>query len=227
MCGLGLILYLGVIIQQVGIKYTTVTNASFLTALYVPLVPVFALILWRRPPHWVIWPSATGCLVGTYFLSGGDLAALNIGDIWVIGSALFWALHVLFIGRVVSKTQQPVLLATVQFAICAILATAAAFVLESPDLTSLELAMDGILYAGLVSVGVGFTLQVVAQRHTPPADTAILLSMEAVFAAAAGAWFLDERLPALGLAGAGLILASVLAAELLPLMRKKRRLHRA
>ena len=215
-------LFMGSILQQIGIIYTTVTNASFLTALYVPLVPMLALIILRRAPHWVTWPSAFGCLVGTYFLSGGNLAALNLGDLWVISSAFFWAGHVLFVGRTVQKTGQPILLAGVQFTICTLLAGIAAFVAEDPDLEGIMLAYQGILYAGIVSVGVGFSLQVVGQRHATPAAAAILLSMEAVFAAMAGAWFLGERLDGWGMAGVSLILLSVLAAELLPLIRRPR-----
>ncbi|RED51224.1 DMT family transporter [Aestuariispira insulae] len=221
MVAAGCFLFLGSILQQIGIIYTTVTNASFLTALYVPLVPVLALVVLRRLPHWVTWPSAFGCLVGTYFLSGGDLAALNIGDLWVIASACFWAGHVLTVGFTVQKTGQPILLAGVQFTTCTLLATIAAFALEDPNWQGIMMTYQGILYAGIVSVGIGFSLQVVGQRHATPAAAAILLSMEAVFAAIAGAWFLGERLDAWGMAGVSLILFSVLAAELLPLLRRQ------
>lgn len=218
----GAALFTGALLQQIGIIHTTVTNAGFLTALYVPTVPLLALLAFRKFPHWSVWPSALGCLIGTYFLSGGGDIDIQAGDWWVIASALFWALHVLFVGIMVKRTGMPVTLACTQFFACAALGWGWAFGTEAVTLAALSDGFYGILYAGVLSVGIGFTLQVVGQGHTEPADAAIILSMETVFAAIGGAIFLQERLAPVELMGCALILACVLTVELMPLMRRRR-----
>lgn len=217
-------LFTGAILQQIGIIHTTVTNAGFLTALYVPTVPLLAMILFRKAPHWAVWPAAFGCLGGTYLLSGGGGEInLQVGDLWVISSAFFWAWHVVLVGVVAARSRAPLCLATIQFFTASALGWICAFVTEDVTLTALMDASLGIAYAGFLSVGVGFTLQVIGQRHTEPADAAILLSMEAVFAAVAGAIFLAERLAPVELIGCAIILACVLAVEVLPLLWRRRK----
>ena len=101
--GLGVLLCFGAAFQQIGIVSTTVTNAGFFTALYVPLVPVIGWLLFRTLPHWSVWPASGACIAGTWLLGGGELSALNTGDFWVLASTLFWAAHVLFVGRVAAE----------------------------------------------------------------------------------------------------------------------------
>lgn len=214
----GSMLFLGASLQQFGIFFTSVSNAGFLTALYVPLVPILAYVLLKRRFHWTVWPSAAACLIGTYIMSGTGPIRLQVGDFWVIGSAFFWAAHVLCVGHIAGRTGAPILVAMVQFFTCAVLALITGLVIEHPELSHYNGALFGILWGGLMSVGLGFTLQVVGQRFTNPADAAIILSMETVFAAFGGFLFLGERLTVLQLSGAGLILAGVLAVELLPMM---------
>lgn len=214
--GLGALLFGGAIFQQIGMLTTTVTNAGFLTALYVPLVPLLAWIVHRQRPHLSVWPAAFGSFVGTFLLSGGQFAALTAGDLWVIASAVFWAAHVLWVGRVAAKKGAPILVAFTQFLICGLLASGAALFGESLSASGLHAALPAILYGGLLSVGVGFTLQVLAQRHTRAADAAILLSSETLFAALAGALYLGERLDAVQIGGCLLIFACILAVQLVP-----------
>lgn len=219
----GVMLFLGTVTQQIGIIGTSVTNAGFLTALYVPLVPVLALVLFRKAPHWAVWPGVLGCTAGTWFLNGGRLDGFSDGDLWVIGGALFWALHVICVGTFVGRSDRPIGLACVQFLTVGVLGTAAALAIEAPTWAALSGATFEILYAGLLSVGVGYTLQVVGQRGAHPADAALILSSEMVFAALAAAIVLGERLtPAQG-AGAALILCSIIAVEILPFLRKATR----
>lgn len=222
----GAMLFLGASLQQFGIFFTTVTNAGFLTAVYVPLVPFLALVLLKKKVHWSVWPSAMACLVGTYIMSGAGGIALKVGDLWVLGSAFFWAAHVLCVGTMASRTGAPIVVAMVQFFSCAILAGISGLIIEQPQLVHYNGAMFGILWGGLMSVGLGFTLQVVGQRYTNPADAAIILSTETVFAAIGGFIFLGERLTTLQLSGAVMIFISVLAVELLPMtfIGKARRL---
>lgn len=213
---LGVCLFVGALLQQIGIAYTTVSNAGFLTALYVPLTPLIALVFLRQVPHWVVWPAAAGCTAGAYILAGGDIAAIRAGDLWVIAGAFFWAIHVLLVGALARRTGAPIVVACAQFFVCAALGLLWGAASEPITLAALAAAAPYIAYGGVMSVGIGFTLQVVGQAHTPAPDAAIILSSETVFAALTGMVFLGERLGALELAGCALILAGVLVVELLP-----------
>lgn len=214
--GLGLLLAAGATLQQVGIAGTTVTNAGFFTVLYVPLVPLFGWLLFRTQPHWSVWPAAAGCVAGTFMLGGGQLSSLVAGDFWVLASTLFWAGHVLLVGRVAAEKGAAITVACTQFVVCGLVCLVLALQVEAPTLNGLAAATPAILYAGVLSVGVAFTLQVVAQRHTAATDAAIILSAETLFAAISGALFLAERLDGMQLAGCGLILFGILAVQLLP-----------
>ncbi len=216
---LGVVLFLGAALQQIGIMGTTVSNAGFLTALYVPLVPIAGALLLRERSHWSVWPASLGCVAGTYLLGGGSLAALTVGDLWVIASALFWAAHVMLVGRVAARKGASVTVAMLQFVVVGALGMAVGLGTEAVSTDALERALPSIAYAGILSVGVGFTLQVVAQRHTPAADAAILLSCETLFAALAGRLVLGETLTAGQMAGGLLIFACVLAVQILPMWR--------
>lgn len=220
---LGALLGLGAVMQQIGIVSTTVTNAGFLTALYVPLVPVFSLLLLREPPHWSVWPGGLACLIGAFLLSGAHELSLNAGDAWVIASALPWALHVLYVGRVADRLHAPFLVACAQFTVVGLASTAWALAFEPFGLAQIEAAWLPIVYTGAISVGLAFTAQVVAQRHAQAADAAIILSSETLFAALFGAWLLGERLDGQGLLGCALILAALLAVQLLPLLHARLR----
>ena len=207
--GLGTLLFLGAAMQQIGMLTTSVTNAGFLTALYIPLVPVFGWIASRQAPHWTTWLAAAGCMAGTWLLTGGGSAGglwnLKTGDWWVIASSVPWAAHVM-------------LVACGQFIACSVLALLLGVATEPITAHGMRLALGAIVYAGVLSVGLGFTLQVVAQRHTRAADSAIVLSSETVFAAAFGALFMGDRIGDAGLAGCALILGCVLMVQLQPLV---------
>lgn len=222
----GVFIFLASITQQIGMVVTTVTNAGFLTGLYVIFTPLFLLVFWRKAAHWAIWPSAVGCLVGAYFLSGGQFSSFNQGDLLMIVSATFWALQIIMVGVVVKSTQAsvPVLIATVQFLACALFSFGGFFAFETVTWQGVESALTEILYVGVLSVGLGFTIQVVAQRYTGQADAAIIMSGEMLFAALAGALFLAERLSFEGYIGCVIMFASILSVELLPLLRKKKTL---
>ena len=214
---LGGLLCVGVVLQQIGLMSTSVTNAGFLTALYVPLVPLMAWAFQRQVPHWSVWPAAAGCLGGVWLLTGASLQALSGGDWWVLLSALPWAVHVLLVGQVANKLRGAYLLACGQFVVCAVVSSVLGVALEPISADGLRIAAGAIAYTGVLSVGVGFTLQVVGQRHAQPADAAIILSAETVFAELFGAWFMGDRLSPTGLAGCALILGCILAVQMLPL----------
>lgn len=217
----GVFLFLGSLFQQLGLETTTVTNAGFLTGVYVPLVPIIMFVFLRKLPHWSIWPAAIGCLGGTYMLSGGSLDALNNGDILILIGSIFWALQVIIIGFVVQSCNTPVLVASVQFLLSALFGLIGASIMESITWANVMGAGPEIVYAGVFSVGLAFTLQAVAQRHTPQADAAVILSAEMVFAAVAGAVIQGERLSTLEYYGCVLMFLCILSVELLPLLRKR------
>lgn len=220
--GVGLALLGGAAVQQAGLLTTTVTNASFLTGLYVVFVPVISLIVFRRPPHWIVWPAAALALGGLYLLSNGDLAALKTGDVLMIVCALFWSMQIILTGRAVMTTGRPLTLSAWQFAITAAGSCAIAAVTEPFHVEALREAAVEILYAGILSSGLAFVLQNIAQRYTTAPQAAIFLSSEALFGALFGALFLGESLPGAGYAGCGLMFAAILVVELVPEWARRR-----
>ena len=216
--GLGLLLALGAVFQQIGMLYTTVTNAGFLTALYVPLVPLLAWGLLSQRPHWSAWPTSLGCFLGTWLLSGADGLSIGVGDAWVILSSLFWGLHVLYVGRIAERIGGPYLVAWGQFLVVGIVCTAWAIGFETITLDGLREALVPILYTGIISVGFAYTGQVVAQRYAGAADAAIILSAETLFAALFGFLLMGDRLNMTGFAGCMLIFVCIVAVQLAPLL---------
>ncbi len=212
----GAVLFTAAVLQQQGIFFTTVTNAGFLTVLYVPLVPIISLLVLRRRVHWSVWPAVVCSVAGTYIMTGARQLSLQVGDLFVIGSSLFWAIQVILVGRMAFRTRAPLVVACGQFLVCGMIGMLVGILFEQPVLRDFSGALFGILYAGFFSVGVGFTLQAVAQRYTHEADAGIILSSETVFAAGAGFIFLGERLSLTETMGAMLILAGILAVQLLP-----------
>jgi drug/metabolite transporter (DMT)-like permease len=218
---LGLLLTLGAVFQQIGLVSTTVTNAGFLTALYVPLVPIISWMIMRVRPHWSVWPTSFGCVIGTWMLSGAGDVDLGGGDAWVIASSLFWALHVLFVGRIADRIAAPFLVAWGQFLVCGLACLAWAGVAETITLEGIRQAAIPILYTGVVSVGFAYTGQVVGQRYAAAPDAAIILSAETLFAALFGFLLMDDRLNAVGIAGCALIFLCIVAVQMLPLLAEK------
>lgn len=217
----GLCFTAGILLQQYGLTVTTVTNAGFLTAIYVVLTPLIAMVFFRQLPHVIVWPASVMTLTGIYLLGGGELSALNLGDFLMIICAVFWALQVILLGRLVMRTGRPMATAATQFFFVGIIGTLAGGIFETYSIAALQEAMVELLFAGVISGGVAFTLQAIAQQWSTPADAAILLSSEALFAAIAGALFLGERLPVAGLVGCTLIFFSVLMVELAPLVVRR------
>lgn len=218
---LGLLIFMGAGLQQIGLVTTSATNAGFLTALYVPAVPLLAWLIFGRRPHPVVWPAALGCVSGTWLLTGAQPVNMAAGDWWVIASSLPWALHVVLVGWAAGRLGAPYTVACAQFVVCAACSLVAASLWEPAwSWSSVQAAAGAIAYTGLVSVGVGYTAQVVAQRHTHEADAALLLSSETVFAALFGALLAGDRLSPVGWAGCALILGSIVTAQLVPLFRR-------
>ncbi|HKJ05469.1 MAG TPA: DMT family transporter [Geopsychrobacteraceae bacterium] len=216
----GLALFAGASLQQVGLVYTTAGNAGFITGLYVVMVPLLGL-LWKQYPSTGTWIGAVLATIGLYFLSVTNEFTISFGDFLVFLSAFFWAGHVLIIGWL-SPKMDSLKLAAVQFAICSVLSLAVAMNIEIIELATIMQAAVPILYGGLFSVGIAYTLQVVAQRDAHPAHSAIILSMEGVFAAIGGWLLLGEVLSGRGLIGCGLMLMGMLLSELSGYLTKEK-----
>ncbi len=210
----GLFLFAGASLQQVGLVYTTAGNAGFITGLYVVIVPIMGLALRQRTTSGT-WLGACLAAAGLYLLSITAQFTIAWGDLLELIGAFFWAAHVLIIGRL-SPRMDALKLAITQFAACSLLSLMTALVIETITWEGLQQAAVPILYGGLGSVGVAYTLQVVAQKDAPPAHAAIFLSMEAVFAALGGWWLLNEVLTPRALCGCGLMLAGMLLSQLWP-----------
>ena len=209
----GGVLFAAATLQQAGITFTTAGKAGFITSLYVVIVPLLGVILGHRIGR-ATWVGALLAAVGLYFLTmrAGEWRMAS-GDLLVLVGAVLWAIHMLLLGRL-SPGRDPVRLAFVQFMTCAALSGLAALLFETTTAGGLRGALPAIFFTGILSVGVGYTLQVAGQRHAPPADTAIILSLEAVFAVLAGRLLLGEQLTARALLGCGLMLAGILISQL-------------
>ncbi len=207
----GVVLFFGASFQQIGIVYTTAGKAGFITGLYVVIVPILGLLLKQRPGPGT-WIGAGIAAIGLYFLSITEEFTIEKGDSLVLAGAFFWATHVLIIGWLSPKTDS-VKLAFLQFATCSALSLVAAMLTESIAVSGLFAASIPILYGGICSVGIAYTLQVVGQKGAPPAHAAIILSLETVFAAFGGWIILGETIPPRGLLGCALMLAAMVISQ--------------
>ena len=213
--GLGAVMFGGIGLQQTALLYTNVANAAFLTALYVPLVPLIAAVFLRRHVPLNIWPAVLLSMAGSYLLSGTSSLDAQFGDLLIIGGAFFWAGHILLIQHVLEKIAAPLQLSVYQSLVTALLAGIVMVPLEAPHHSDFLPVLPQLAFAGVMAVGIGYTLQLVAQRHTPAAAAAVILSLESVFAAVFGWWLLGEQLVSLALIGCALIFIAVIIAETL------------
>ena len=208
----GGLLAAGAAFQQAGLRTTTAANAGFITGLYVVFIPIIQAVLLRASPRPVIWVAAVCACIGLYLLSTGGSIEFKVGDALELVGAVFWAMHVLWIGHLVQRI--PVLhLAFGQYLVCGIISTTMALMFEPALIAGIGQAGWAILYTGIISVGIGYTLQAAGQRFAPPADAAILLSSEAVFAALLGWLILDEALLPIQILGCMVMLAGMLLAQ--------------
>ncbi len=216
----GFVLFMGSGLQQAGLEFTTVGNAGFITGVYVVLIPILLTLFWRERISKMIWAAAAATAVGVYLLSMGGPLQLNMGDLLMLLGAFMWALHVIVIGKAVKNV--PVLDFVIgQNIFCGLLNLVSGLAFQSDTLPGLLPNWLPILYLSLISTAVGFTLQAYGQRHAPPADAAIILSMEAVFAALIGWIFLHEQLTLLQLLGCALILAAIIFSQVITIRQNK------
>jgi drug/metabolite transporter (DMT)-like permease len=208
----GCLLFGGSGLQQAGLETTTAGNAGFITTLYVVFVPVILTIFWREKIHWIAWLGAGIAIIGSLLLSTGGTRHFASGDALVMAGALLWACHVILVSRVV-KHMDVLTFSAGQYIVASVLNIVISMGMKMPY-GGLPSGWWTILYIGLLSTAVGYTLQVYGQKYAPPTDATILLSMEAVFAAVTGFIFLGETMLLIQLVGCGLILIAVLVTQI-------------
>lgn len=208
----GFVLFIASAFQQRGVVYTTAGNAGFITGLYVVLVPLVLFILWHEKTHWISIIAIVLAGIGAFFLSTGGRFEVRLGDVIELVGAFFWTFHVIILGKYASKFD-PMSFSVGQLIICGLLNLVVGSFVEKSMPLNLPI-FAAILYTALFSLGLCYTLQVWAQRHTPPADAALILSLESVFAVISGWWLLGEKLAAIQIFGCVLIFVAVLLSQL-------------
>ncbi len=208
----GLALYAGSALQQVGIMYTTAGKASFITGMYMVFVPIAGIFL-KHKIGINSWLGVLFAAVGLYLLSINENFSIAYGDLLEIIGAVFWTIHLLVIDNFSNK-MDALKLSCIQFATCSILSLATALIFEQVTITGITQALVPILYGGFLSVGIAYTLQVVAQKNAKPSHAALILSMESVFGAIGGAVILGESMSARGYFGCILILTGILVSQI-------------
>jgi len=217
----GTFLFLGCIFQQVSLLYTDVANSAFFTIFYVPMVPIIVYFLFAEKIHWSIWPSVIACVIGGFYLSDFDDRSVQFGDTLVLIGALFWALHIIYIGKIVQKFDLPFFIALIQNLVVAFFSLILVLLFEEINFSKIKLETLEILYAGILSGGAAFALQIFGQRNITAAPAAIVMSLEGVVATIS-AWIILNQILNLGnIIGCTLILFGVLFSQLLPIYDKK------
>jgi len=220
MVPVGVFLFLGCIFQQVSLLYTDVANSAFFTIFYVLMVPIIVYFLFSEKLHWSIWPSVLACVIGGYFLSDIGDATIRFGDSLVLIGALFWALHIIYIGKIIDQFDLPFFIALAQNLIVAALSFILVVIFEEINFSKIKLETVEILYAGILSGGAAFALQLFGQKNISPAPAAIVMSLEGVVAAIAAWIILNQILELNNIIGCLLILGGILLSQLAPIYEK-------
>jgi len=217
---IGIFLFLASALQQVALLYTDVANAAFFTIFYVPMVPIIVFFLFKKTIHWSVWPAVILCVIGGYFLTNFQDATVRLGDSLVLIGALFWSLHIIFIGIIVEEFNVPILIGLVQTLVVSICSLILALFYEEFILVNILNQKIQILYAGVLSGGIAFVLQIYAQKNIQPAPSAIIFSLEGVFATVAAWIILSQVLNFNNILGCCFILIGVLISQIIPEIKK-------
>ena len=216
---IGLFLFFATAFQQVALLYTDVANAAFFTIFYVPMVPIIVFFLFKKNIHWSVWPSVILCVIGGYLLTNFHDATVRLGDTLVVIGAIFWSLHIIFIGKIIEEFNAPILIGLIQTMIVSVCSIILALLFEDFILKNILDQKIQILYAGILSGGIAFVFQIYAQKNISPAPAAIIFSLEGVFATIAAWIILSQILNFNNILGCSFILVGVLISQLLPEIR--------
>ena len=217
----GVFLFLGCIFQQVSLLYTDIANSAFFTIFYVPMVPIIIYFLFSEKLHWSIWPSVLACVTGGYLLSDLNNSSIRFGDALVLIGALFWALHIIYVGKIIKQFDLPFFIALIQNLIVATLSFILVLLFEEINFSKIKLETIEILYAGVLSGGAAFALQIFGQKNISAAPAAIVMSLEGAIAAIAAWIILNQILGLDNIIGCTLILFGVLFSQLYPIYESK------
>ena len=214
----GFFLFGGMGLQQYALQKSMISNAAFLSTLYVPFVGIISRFIIKKQVHWIVWIAILLCLYGSYLLSSNQSIEMQQSDSLLFIAALFFALHIICIDIFIKKLNSPFLFGSIQYFIVFILSMLLAFTWEDPKLSNMQIEWFEILYTGIFSAGIGYTLQIIAQHKVNPAPAAIILSMESVFAVIAGWILLNQVLDIQKILGCLAIFAGVIIVELVPII---------
>ena len=217
---IGVFLFFASVFQQVALLYTDVANAAFFTIFYVPMVPIIVFFLFKKKIHWSVWPSVVLCVIGGYFLTNFQDTTVRLGDTLVIICALFWSLHIIFIGIIIEEFNAPIFIGLIQTFVVSVCSLIPGLIFEEFVLVDILSQKIQILYAGVLSGGIAFVLQIYAQKNIQPAPSAIIFSLEGVFATAAAWIILSQILNFNNILGCTFILIGVLISQLVPEIKK-------
>ena len=214
--GLGVFMFTGSALQQISLHTASVANVAYLTTLYVPLVPVFGLLLFGIHLPWSRWLAVAVFMTGSWLMTGADFSTITPGDWIVLLGAVFWAFHIMLVGALVNRRGIPFQLAFLQTFITAVLSFIVFVVIDTIHLALAMAVLPDILFAGVLSIALGFTLQLIAQKNCSSSAAAIILSLEGMFAAFAGWILLEQGMTVMAVIGAIIIMVAVLLVELSP-----------
>ena len=213
---IGLFLFLGSALQQISLQYTDIANAAFFTIFYVPMVPIIVFFLFRDKIHWSNWPSVILCVVGGYLLTNFYDATIRKGDTLVVLGAIFWALHIIYVGKVIKNFNLPIFIGLIQTLTVSILSLVGAILFEEINIDGIFKQTYQILYAGILSGGFAFVLQIYAQKNINPTPAAIIFSLEGVIATIAAWLLLSQILNLNNIIGCIFIILGVLISQIVP-----------
>ena len=205
---------MGAWLQQVALIYTKVANVAFLTALYVLIVPLAVFFIFGKKLSLSLIVAVIFCVLGTWFLLGQNTQLGYWGDLLAITGAVFWAFHIILISRAGVLRLEPTMTAAIHIIFAGILGLIAAFLFENPSIVNIGGGLIELIYTGIISIGIGFTVQTIAQAKVPPTKASIILSMETVFASIAAYIVLGQVLGYYSIFGCLLIIVGVLIAEI-------------
>ena len=218
----GFMLSFGNSFQQIALLFTDVANTAVFTVFYVILVPMVAYYFFSKDIHWSVWPSAFFCLIGGFLLTNLENVSVRVGDGVAVVNALMWAFHIVFISKLIKIYNYPIIVACLQCLIGALFAFIPALIFENVVFSNMLLEAKELLYAGVLSSGLAFLLQVYSQQYLSPAPVAIVFSLEGVFASIFGWIILDQFLTEIKIIGIIIILSSVIFSQLVPIYGKKK-----
>ena len=219
-CATGFALFVGMGLQQYALQKSQISNAAFLSTLYVPFVGIISRIIFKKQLHWFIWIAILLCLYGSYLLSSNQSLDIQKSDSLLFIAAFFFAIHIILIDIFMKELNSPFIYGSCQYFLVFLFSLVVALIVETPKIANIQIEWFEILYTGILSAGVGYTLQIIAQHKASPAPAAIILSMESVFATIAGWLLLSQTLDTNKILGCVAIFIGVIIVQFIPIYMK-------